>query len=272
MSPDLQKAKKVAQEAAVKAGDFLKQYQPKVTVKKYKDLGDIQTDADLKAEKIISQIITKSFPQHNIFSEEAGLTDKHSEYTWTIDPLDGTKEYIRGRSIFLTLVSLETKSDLLVGCVYNPNTKNIFSAAKGNHAFKNFKQKLSVSKTSQLKHAIIAVTLPTYVLKEPKFSQNWQFIRSLAQKTYRVRGFQFDALNICHTAQGAMEGFCCFTDTQFGPKWWDIAASLTIAQEAGAKITDLSGKPLKNQDLTNGIVVTNGLIHHQLLRMINQSL
>jgi len=269
MNLDIKKAQAVAKKSTIKAGNFLKAYQAKVTIKKFKHLQDIQTDADLKAEDIIIKLIKKNFPKHNIFSEEAGLIDNHSNYTWIIDPLDGTKEYFKGQSHFLSLVSLESKKEILTGCVYNPNTKNIFFAAKNMSAYKN-STKISVSKTKSLSHSIISVKLPDTGLSKQSFQFSWQYIQSLSKQCYKVRGAIHVAQDICYIAQGAREGFCIIAEPQ--PKWWDVASALIIVKQAGGKITDKFGKPIKNQDLSKGLVVSNGLIHNQLLEIIKQYL
>ena len=95
MIVDLIKAKKFTEELAKKAGKFLLENQEKVKIKRYKDRQDIVTNIDLQAEKIIISAIEKKYPKHNINSEERDFINKNSQYTWYVDPLDGTKEYFR---------------------------------------------------------------------------------------------------------------------------------------------------------------------------------
>lgn len=263
---DLIKALNVAETAAVIAGDWLKTNQSKVKIVKHKDYVDIQTDADLKTESLIIKKISKVFPSHNILSEEAGLIDHQSEYTWVIDPLDGTVAYQKGHSDYLVLIALENVKEILTGVVYSPSLKNLYSSSKLTASKKNHKL-VKVSKTKTLSQSVITIKLPNLNSSPPDKVLAISALRKLLDKFYRVRSSTLDALNICLVAQGVIEAFCLIGDT--GPKWWDIVPGLIIAQKAGAKISDRFGKPIKNHNLSHGIVVTNGLIHDQLLNILN---
>ncbi|MFH0943432.1 MAG: inositol monophosphatase [Candidatus Beckwithbacteria bacterium] len=263
---DLIKALTVAETAAVSAGDWLKKHQSSVKIVKRKGCIDIQTDADLKAESLIINKISKVFPSHNILSEEAGLTDHQSEYTWIIDPLDGTVEYQKGHSDYLVLIALENSHEILAGSVYSPSLKNLYSASKLTASTKNH-HPIKVSQTKTLSQSVITIKLPNLNSSPSDKVLALSALRILLDKFYRVRSSTLDALNICLVAEGVIEAFCLTGD--FGPKWWDLAPSLIIAKQAGAKISDCFGKPIKNHNLSHGIVVTNGLIHDQLLNILN---
>lgn len=264
---DLTKALTVAETAAGIAGDWLKTNQSKVKIVKHKDYQHIQTDADLTAESLIIDKILKKFPSHNILSEEAGLIDHQSEYTWVIDPLDGTLEYQKGHSDYLVLIALENRQEILTGVVYSPSLNNLYSGSKLTASKKN-NQPLKVSSTKTLSQAVINIKLPNLNSSPSDKVLALSAVKKLLDKFYRVRSSTLDALNICLVAQGVIEAFCLIGDT--GPKWWDLAPGLIIARKAGAKISDCFGQPIKNHDLSHGIVVTNGLIHDQLLNILNR--
>ena len=101
---NLQKALDFSKKLVLKTGKILLDKQRTVKIKNYKDRQDIVTNIDLLAEKTIIEAIEEKYPTHNIFSEEKGLIDKKSQYTWIIDPLDGTKEYLRKIPNFNTTV------------------------------------------------------------------------------------------------------------------------------------------------------------------------
>lgn len=263
---DLTKALTVSKTAAVIAGDWLKTNQSQVKIVKHKNYQHIQTDADLTAESLIIDKILKVFPSHNILSEEAGLIDHQSEYTWIIDPLDGTLEYQKGHWGYLVLIALENRRGILTGVVYRPGNKTLYSASKLAPSTKNH-QPVKVSSIKTLSRSVINFKLPNLNSSPPDKVLAVAALKKLLDKFYRVRGSTLDALNICLVAEGIIEAFCLTSD--FGPKWWDLAPSLIIAKQAGAKISDCFGQPIKNHNLSHGIVVSNGLIHDQLLNILN---
>lgn len=263
---DLKKTRRLAISAVTAAGNFLKDFQEDVLVEQKKDVVDIQTNADLKAEKIVIDLIQKTFPKHNILSEEIGLIDNKSDYTWVIDPLDGTKEYFRQLTTYSSLISLESKTELLTGACYVPASQEIYSASKDLGSFYN-NQKNKVSNTKKLEKAFILNHPPTQKVPPQLFKSIWETLGKLIHSTYRLRSTWFDTWFTCQMATGGFDGYMVLHE--HGPKWYDIASGIIIAKEAGAKITDRFGKPLKIGDLSNGLVITNGHIHDQLLNIIN---
>ncbi len=255
-----------SEKIAKEAGKLLVTLQSTAEIAKKKDAyGDIATTADLASEKLLINAIEASY-KHNIFSEEAGLIDHHSDFTWYIDPLDGTKEYARGLYRYAVLVSCQTSQELVASAAYFPRINLLYSASKGNGAYLD-QSPLQVSSQSKLTHSYIFGRLPGNNISEPEFSRSWDIHQQLAQKAYKFRPCNFEAEVLCWVAQGAAEALVVLGD--YGPKWWDVASGLMIAQEAGATITNRYGKPLKLQNLEDGLVVTNGKIHQQLISLIN---
>jgi len=269
LSPkDLSTLQQFAETTAIKAGRFLLEHQQKASIVKHKaDIQDIATTADLESEKIIIAEIKQHFPQHNILSEEIGLINHHSDYTWVIDPIDCTKEYFRGLPTFGVLLSCEHKNHTLAGCVHIPKINETYSASLGNGTFKDG-SKIKVSSQLKLARAFIFTHIPNTNLNSPKFHQEWQKLGQVVSKSYRVRSNVFDAQSICWLASGAIDAFFLL-DQVTKVRHWDIAASLIIAQEAGAKISDCRGNPLKFGDYSSGLVISNGRLHSQLLQILN---
>jgi myo-inositol-1(or 4)-monophosphatase len=267
MSLVLKKALSTAETATAAAAAWLEKNQGVVTVTKFKEALDIQTSADLQAEKIIFSEINKIFPDHNLFSEEAGLIDKKSDYTWIIDPLDGTKEYVKDQKNWLSLVAVQNRQEVLVGCVYNPNLKITYKGHQKGKAYKN-DQILKVSAKKTLSESIVALKFPNHPASPIDHLQVLQAIDPLLKQCYRLRSSHYDAWNICLVAEGVHEAFILLGN--YGPKWWDVAPALIIAKQAGAKITTTKGRPIRLNDLEKGLVVSNELIHDQLLAIINQ--
>ena len=263
---DLVAAQRVAEEAAVAAGEILLKNRHKIRVKRFKDQQDIVTNVDLKAEKKVLQILSKNFPGHSVFSEEAGLIDHNSPYRWVVDPLDGTKEYFRGVPWFGTCLSLETKKEILVGCVYNPTTDELYSAAKGQGSLENGKR-IMVSRQAELKDAFVYTHPPTYKTPKPEFSLIMKRISRLIQHSYRLRTSANDAFVLSWLAKGGVDAYCLLGSLT---SWHDVSAGIIIAQEAGARITDIKGKSLRHDDLSHGIVATNGKVHEEIIQLLNR--
>ena len=264
---NLKRAREVAERTAKKAGKFLLENQNKVEVLKFKDRQDILTNIDLRAEQIILSALKKAFPRHNILSEEKGLINKKSSFTWVIDPLDCTKEYIRGMPLYNTSIALEKDGKLILGVVYRPCGDDLFSGAKGLGAFQN-KNPISPSEQASFSSSFIYAYLPNYKTDLKVFSWAWQKLSLIAKNCYRVRGIVDENSAMSWVANGACEAFINFGNPT--SKWWDVAAGMAVLQEAGGKVTDRYGMPLKIGSFKDGIVASNGKIHKQLLKILNK--
>ncbi|HDI72919.1 MAG TPA: inositol monophosphatase, partial [Candidatus Altiarchaeales archaeon] len=116
--------------AAREAGNLLMKYYGRVTVG-YKKDGSIVTDADIKSEKVIKSILNREFPDYSFLGEESGMEDRSSEYTWLIDPLDGTTNYCIKNPFFNVSIALAYKEEPILGVVYYPFQDELFYAEKG---------------------------------------------------------------------------------------------------------------------------------------------
>jgi len=263
---DLNKALKFAQNLSIKVSDFLLKNEDKVRIKKYKDKEDILTNIDLQAEKIIIEAIQKKFPKHNILSEEKGLIDKQSPYTWVVDPLDGTKEYARGLPLFGNAFLLEKEEKPLVATVSMPKANLFYSTLLGKKSFLNNK-KIHVSSQNKLSHSFIYSSAPRYEGEGKKqFSNYWLKLKKLAITSYRLRFLAFENLSLCFLASGGCEAVININRL---PKKWDFAPGLLIAQGAGAKITNLKGKKAKFNNPHQFYIASNGKIHEPLLKILS---
>ncbi len=264
-SADLQKARTFAEKLSKKVGKFLVKNQDKIKITKYKDRQDIQTNIDLQAEKIFIKAIEKEYPSHNIFSEETDPINKGSPYTWFIDPLDGTKEYARGLPIYSCCLSLETEKETLLGVVFIPKTNELYSCAKNLGAYENGKP-IRVSKQNKLVNAFIYTRIPP-CKEKGKFGKIWNRLGHITRASYRLRGFQADIISLCWLAKGGVDGHVLLVDDEL---WLDVSAGILMVQEAGGKVTDTFGNPIKNRDLTKGMFASNGKIHEQLIKILKE--
>lgn len=256
------KFSKVAIAAAKEAGDFLMKDFGKVKVLQYKDRQDILTNIDLKSEKAIIKKIKQNFPDHNIISEEKGYEDLKSEYTWVIDPIDGTKHYLRKMPIFCVSIALMKDKEVILGVVYAPSFNALFFAEKGKGAYLNNK-KINVSQTKNLKDAFIFAELPNVRMLGANFKKDHEKLGKLFEQSYRVRAWGAGALGICYTALGSFDGYLVLHK---GVKFWDVAGASIILTEAGGKITDEQGNKFTSKTVRP--VASNNKIHNQMLKIL----
>lgn len=222
------------------------------------------TEADLAAEKAIFDVIKADYPDHFILSEEAGEVnpDSHrdnSEYKWIIDPIDGTINFANGIPLCCVSIGLEHNGALMMGAVYNPLMNELYFAQKGFGASLNDK-KISVSYKSDFQKSCLVTGFPyTYLDSE---NGPLQAFERLVRKGIAVRRLGSAALDLCWVAAGRFEGFY---EHKLNP--WDNAAGILIVQEAGGKVTGFDGE--KHKVYQPDLVATNGIIHDELLKAVN---
>ena len=245
----------VAIDAARAAGDLAKTYYGKSKNVRYKGDNSPVTKADIEAERLIRQIITKNFPGHGIIGEELDNVNPNSAFQWTIDPVDGTKQFIRSIPYWATLLALLKGGKPILGISYMPSTGEIAIAEKGKGTYLNGK-KCKVSKISNLKSAYMCHSSIEYFDKKGKMKG---FLK-LEKTVYAARGYA-ETLGYHLLIQGKIEMMLEARD-----QIWDIAAPAILTEEAGGKFTDFSGKfSITSQEA----VATNGILHNDVIKMLN---
>lgn len=254
-------------ELAKNAGKILLNFRDKAKILTTKSNAlDVATEADIASETYMCDEIAKRFPSHGIFGEERGAVNDDREYVWVIDPLDGTIDYVRGMPYFGVLLALEYKRKPMLGCVHRPVANETFSGYAGGGVRKN-RILVKVSQVNSLRDAIVHVKLPRNVNTEKETADTVQFMGRLAKVTGLIREDWEDAVSLAQIAAGSTEGEVTFKRTQ---SWWDFAPGIALVEEAGGKVSDLYGDPIKNRDLSRGVVASNGKIHDQLLQLIQE--
>lgn len=250
---------------AKKAGKILIANLDKIEIVTFKDRQDIATNIDYKVENLIVRKIKNKFPRHNINTEEKGIIKGKSDYTWIIDPLDGSKHYIRGLPLFDVSIALQYKNEIILGIVYNPMTKEMFYAAKGRGAYLNGRR-INVSSKSNLKDSFIFAELPSYKMQRDKFNRNSRILTKLNLNSYRVRALGCGPLGLSYVASGAFEAYITLG---VPPKIGDIAAGLIILKEAGGKYTDFKEKPVQLKETNDSLILgSNKKVHKAILKLV----
>ena len=222
-------------------------------------INNLVTEVDHKSEEAIFKVIKEQFPEHYILSEEAGEIIQDSNYKWIIDPIDGTVNYANRIPICCVSIGIEKDGKMILGAVYNPFIGELFFAEKGKGATLNNKT-IHVSNKVDVKTSCLVTGFPYTYLDEA--NGPLQVFDKLIRKGVPVRRLGSAAIDLCWVAMGRFDGFY-----EHQLQAWDSAAGFLIVEEAGGKVTDLTGKYYNPYQ--HGIIATNGKIHDELLNVIN---
>ena len=246
----------IAIQAAKEGGEMLKQYFESSLERRVKDDSSIVTEADEKTEEKIIAVIKRKYPGHSFLGEEGGEKDTGSEYTWVIDPLDGTRNFVNGIPIFAISIALLKNNEHVASVVYNPLTDALFTSEKGKGSYCNGHQ----FRVSEHNSESALITIGTSSKSEDKKIVAQLFSNAL-QYVSAVRYLGSTVLELAYLARGGTEGF-----VNVGTKKWDYAAGSLLVLEAGGTITDFDGN---SWDLSqNYFIASNGVIHPQLLELV----
>lgn len=246
--------------ATKESGKVLKEsFNSSFRISNKEGINNLVTDVDHASEKVILDIIKKEFPGHFILSEEAGEIKMDSSYKWIIDPIDGTVNYANGIPICCVSIAVEHDGRMLLGAVYNPFIDEFFVAESGKGATLNGKQ-IWVSEKKEVLQACLVTGFPYTYLDLPNgpLEVFGRFIRN----GIPVRRLGSAAVDLCWVACGRFDGFY-----EHKLNAWDSAAGFLMVEEAGGMVTDFKGNyysPYQPQ-----IVATNGKIHEEMLKWIN---
>ena len=221
------------EQAARAGGAVLLDWMDRFAVRE-KGPSDLVTEADLASQQVVYEHVLAAFPDHGFLGEEAAPCPNPSPFRWIVDPLDGTTNYAHRLPQFCVSVALENEGQVLVGTIYDPLSKECFTAAAGAGAFLNGKR-LAVSRVTQLSAALAAVSFPARVPRGSPLIAD--FIEVLHQ-AQAIRRMGSSALNLAYLAAGRLDAYWA-TDT----KIWDVAAGWLLVREAGGVVTRLGGQP-----------------------------
>jgi histidinol-phosphatase len=248
-SKELQAALDAAQAAAVIIRSL---YQKNLQVTTKADATPV-TDADVRAEKAIRTVLNDRFPQYGFYGEETGQHAIDAESVWLVDPIDGTKSFVRDTPFFSTQIALMRAGRFVLGVSSAPAYGELAWAEEGGGAFMNDKP-IRVSPIADLAGSILS----TGNLKTLARSPAWGRFGGLIGKVSRVRGYG-DFVHYHLLARGALD-VVIESDVHI----LDVAALTVIVREAGGTFTDLRGGPVGLDTTT--VLATNGPLHGTVQR------
>ena len=250
--------RKIAGGAARSAGEVLKQKFGNVHHIGKKGEIDLVTEADIAAEKIILEMLSKHFPKDNIQSEEAGVQDLSSNRTWIVDPLDGTTNFAHGFPFFAVSIGLEIDAEIVLGIVYNPVMDEFFEARKGEGAFLNDKP-IHVSNARNLSDSLLATGFP-YDIRE-RSNRIFERFRTMVLASRGVRRAGSAAIDMCYVASGRLDGLW-----EENLKPWDTAAGVVVVSEAGGKLSTCDGRAFTPSQ--QSLVACTPMIHGEMIEAL----
>ena len=213
------------------------------------------TQADQEAERAIVEILGRAFPEHGFLGEEFGAKGPQ-ERRWIIDPIDGTRNFVRRIPVWATLIGLEEAGEITAGVVYNPVTDEMHAARRGGGAFLNG-ERIHVSETRELDKATFLHAGLGIVRK----AGWWDGFARLIDGTLSQRGFG-DYLGYALVAAGKAEIYA-----ELDLKPWDLAPCKILVEEAGGRFTDFEGRPT----IYSGTAfASNGWLHDAALALLRR--
>src|SRR5512134_428468 len=250
-----------AVKAARKAGSIINRASLDVDLVKVASKGrsDFVTEVDRAAEQAIVDILLKAYPDHAILAEESGASGD-SEYTWIIDPLDGTTNFIHGFPQYAVSIALRHREHVTQAVVYDPTRNELFTASRGRGAFLN-ERRIRVSRRSKLAECLIGTGFPFRSFEH--LDEYVRMFRSVTEHTAGIRRPGAAALDLAYVASGRLDGFW-----EIGLSPWDMAAGSLLILEAGGLVSDFAGEPGYLED--GRIVCGTPKVFTALLQLVQQ--
>jgi len=253
----------IAVDAARRAGKIITQHYEQLDSSKVSEKGlrDLVTTVDKAAERKIIETIQKAYPDHSILAEESG-EHPGNEFTWIIDPLDGTMNYVHGFPQFAVSIGLKIKDHIDHAVIYDPLSQDLYTASRGDGAQLN-NRRIRVSQQDNLRNSLIGCYSDYYTKELKKVHLN--VTNKISDKGADTRKNGSAALNLAYVASGRLDGFW-----ESGLKAWDRAAGILLVREAGGFVTDYDGE--NGCFSKENIIAGTRRIHEELLKTIQEEI
>lgn len=224
---------------------------------------NIVTSSDVAVQNFLCDKLSELMPDSGFLCEEKDINDIEHEYTWIIDPIDGTANYSRGIDQCAICVGLKKGSEMLMGVVYIPRANELFHAEKGKGAYLNGRR-IHVSERT-FDNAVLCTALPVYHKEYADVCS--RIIVETFGKCNDIRRFGACAPELCYLAMGRCE---LYFEYLLSP--WDYAAASLIVTEAGGTISSANGRPLCLTEPTGVIAANNISNYKQMLGIVTEAI
>jgi myo-inositol-1(or 4)-monophosphatase len=251
-------AVEVASQAAEEAGSLLLKHVHGQLKLGYKEgRANLVTDIDVAAEKSIMAVLQREYPDFGIISEESAAIATDSPYTWVIDPLDGTNNYVHGVPLFSVVIALATSEEVLLGVTYDPVRRDLFAVQRGQGTLLNG-QPASVAQRSAPGESFLGCDLG-YDAEKGKAVLD--AVGAIWPELGGLRLIGSAALGLAYVACGRLDAYihpCLYP--------WDVAAGIALVEGGGGVMTDWEGQPATMH--STRVVAANKTLHGYFLRLI----
>jgi myo-inositol-1(or 4)-monophosphatase len=252
------------QEIARETGSFIREEGKKITVSdiEFKGVTSLVTYVDKTAEARIVTALKKLIPDSGFVAEEGTADSCNEKFTWIIDPLDGTTNFIHGIAPHSVSIALKENDKLVLGVVYEVKSDEMFYAWKDSVAYLNG-QEIKVSATSVSQNTLIATGFPYYDFD--RVDDYIEAMKYLMKNTRGLRRLGSAAVDLAYGAAGRFDAFY-----EHALHAWDVAAGVFIIQQAGGKVTDFNGG--ENWLFGGEIIAASGNFFDEFYSIINRHL
>ncbi len=250
-------------EAALEAGAYIREEQKRFNPQdseELKSFNSLVSYVDRTAEQMLVSRLLDLLPDSGIIGEEGVDERPGEEYTWIIDPLDGTTNFIHGIPCYAVSIALQFHKELLIGVVYEISKDECFYAWKDGGAYLNGAP-IRVSPRTELRESLLATGFPYYDFG--KINKYLNLLQDLMQVTRGIRRLGSAATDLAYVACGRFESFY-----EYGLSPWDVAGGAIIVQESGGLVSDFSGGD--NYVFGNEIVASCPPVHEGMLEVIRK--
>ena len=250
----------VAREAAEAAGAIIARYHRDGIVIRSKDVANLVSDADLEAERAIVEVLTRSFPGHEILAEEAHAGDAGAEHLWIVDPLDGTNNFAHKVPHFAVSIAYYRAGQAQCGVIFNPVRNEWHVAVRGQGATFNGLP-VRVADHASLSEALVGVGF--YYNRGAMMDATLAAIGAFKRdhQIHGIRRFGTASLDLGMVGLGMLGAYF---EYELAP--WDFAAGRLFVEEAGGRVTTCLGDPLPLAK--SSILASNGLLHEAALEIV----
>ncbi len=250
-----------AKDIAKHAGEVMLKYFNQNNGASYKGDKTIVTLADTEINSYLIKMVKEKYPSHSVDGEEEQFGK--SDYVWVCDPVDGTAMYARHIPVAVFSLALVVDGEPMVGLVYDPFTDNLYTAIKGNGAFKNNKK---IEVNDILFDDMRSVS--NFDMWSNADYNLYDFIKEIGKRTYFVS--IGSVIRACMCVASGEFNFAIFPGTKH--KNCDIAAAKVIVEEAGGKVTNIFGENQRYDQSIKGAIISNGMVHDEVISIIKKYL
>jgi len=250
---ELQEITRKVEVLAKRAGKFIREESKNFNLDKVEQKGfnDLVSYVDKGAEEIIVKELAEIVPEAGFITEEGTRSERNKNFTWIVDPLDGTTNFVHGIPMYAVSIALAKGSEIIVGVVYEINLDESFAAYEGFPSTCNGIP-IQVSRVSELAHSLVAAGFPYD--DGGKLEEYLQLLKYFIKNSHGLRRLGSAAVDLCYVACGRVEGYL-----EYNLQSYDVAAGTLIVKQAGGKVTDFSGG--QNFIFGGQILASNGKVH-----------